>query len=121
MSAEMSLMVPDRIANILKQYANDIRELYGEDLDSVILFGSYARGDYTEESDIDIMIMVNISEVEAKRYFDKLNKITYDYDLDNDIMLMPIVKNKEHFLEWVGCYPFYNSIDREGIKIYESV
>lgn len=29
---------------------------------SVILYGSYARGDYTSDSDVDIMILVNLSE-----------------------------------------------------------
>lgn len=42
--------------SLLKQYIEEIGKIYGEHLKSVILYGSYARGDFRPESDIDIMI-----------------------------------------------------------------
>ena len=36
---------------ILSEIAKTARETFGEHLDSVILYGSYARGDYTPDSD----------------------------------------------------------------------
>lgn len=42
------------INNLLGQYVEAIRKIYGEHLQSVILYGSYARGDFRPDSDIDM-------------------------------------------------------------------
>ena len=75
----------------LQEYTNEIKEVYGCHLKNVILYGSYARGDQNEESDIN---------------------------LDNDLMIMPIVKNENHFRKWIEAYPFYRNIEKEGVKLY---
>lgn len=46
------------IQTLLTDYLAEIQKIYGLHLKSVILYGSYARGDYTPESDVDIMILV---------------------------------------------------------------
>ena len=53
--------------DVLIQYVNRIHEIYRRELKAVILYGSYARGDYTESSDIDIMILVDSSEDTIKQ------------------------------------------------------
>ncbi|MEG1972553.1 MAG: nucleotidyltransferase domain-containing protein, partial [Oscillospiraceae bacterium] len=40
-------------------YQKSVAE-FGDKLDAVILYGSYARGDYDSESDIDIMVRVKL-------------------------------------------------------------
>ena len=49
---------------ITKDVVDRLFDLLGDKLDRVILFGSYARGDFTPESDIDIMVILNCSEEE---------------------------------------------------------
>ena len=44
---------------MLEKYTADVCALYGGHLKEVILYGSYARGDCREDSDIDIMILVD--------------------------------------------------------------
>ena len=44
--------MPIRVDDLLKQYVNKIKGIYGSHLKTVILYGSYARGDYREDSDI---------------------------------------------------------------------
>ena len=56
------------INNILEKYTKELINIYGEHLKSVILYGSYARGDNTIDSDIDIMILLDISDLEIKEY-----------------------------------------------------
>lgn len=46
------------IQTLLTDYLAEIQKIYGLHLKSVILYGSYARGDYTPESDVDIMILL---------------------------------------------------------------
>lgn len=47
------------LQTILKKVTSASVQLYGKRLNKIILYGSYARGDYTDESDIDIMIVLN--------------------------------------------------------------
>ena len=56
------------INNILEKYTKEQFIIYGEHLKSVILYGSYARGDNSIDSDIDIMILLDISDIEIKEY-----------------------------------------------------
>ena len=48
----------DPMRGILIEYAGMVSGLYASALKAVILYGSHARGDYTEDSDVDIMILV---------------------------------------------------------------
>ena len=104
--------------DVLFQYVNRIHEIYGSELKAVILYGSYARGDYTESSDIDIMILVDMSDIELKSYGEKLSYMTYDFNLDHDIDIKPIAKSEEIFNKWVVNYPFYSNIHKEGVILY---
>ena len=69
-------------------------------LKSVILYGSYARGDYTSDSDIDIMLLVDLSPEEMDAYSDELSELGYEYNVDYDIWMMPVVENLQHFRKW---------------------
>lgn len=106
------------IQMILDNYTEEIKKIYGQHLHKILLYGSYARGEETGSSDIDIMILVDLDELEIKRYADALNSVTFDMNLDHDIMLMPIVKNEEHFEKWLSFYPFYRNVSQEGVALY---
>lgn len=103
---------------ILKRYVDDVHNIYGEQLKTVILYGSYARGDFGQDSDIDIMILVDLSDDEIRSKGHTLSDITFDYNFDNELEIMPIVKNQEHFYKWIRAYPFYNNIKNEGVELY---
>ena len=106
------------IKNIMDEYVEAVKNIYGSNLKRIILYGSYARGEATELSDIDIMILVSLDDLSIKNYSDKLSDITFDINLDNDLMIMPIVKNEEHFNKWIGAYPFYRNVEKEGVSLY---
>ena len=103
---------------ILMEFTKEVKNILGESLKKVILYGSYARGDYTESSDIDIMILVDSTEDTIKQKGRMVSDITFDFNLDHDIMIMPIVKAAEHFRYWLPVYPFYQNVEREGVKLY---
>ena len=65
--------------------------LYASALNAVILYGSYARGDYTEDSDVDIMILVDMPEEEISRSRESLAGLTYDFNEAHDLKIMPVV------------------------------
>ena len=76
---------------LVSQYVEVLCKIYGKHLKTVILYGSYARGDYTKDSDMD-------------------------YDVD----IKPIAKNQEHFNKWVEVYPFYSNVASEGVKLFDA-
>lgn len=106
------------LKEILKKYVDDIQKLYENNLKEVILYGSYARGDFKANSDIDIMILVDMTDEEIRKKGRFLSDMTFDYNFDNDLEIMPIVKNLEHFNRWVRAYPFYNNVKKEGVELY---
>lgn len=67
--------------DILKDFTEKMEVLFGRSLNKIILYGSYARGDYKENSDIDIMILTSMSEDEIRiieiRYTILLMTINY--------------------------------------------
>lgn len=110
--------MPQSIHDILKKYVEDVKKLYGNHLKMVILYGSYARGDFRPDSDIDIMILVGLDEQGIKREGRRLSNITSEYDFDYGLNIMPIVKNIDHFNKWLRAYPFYYNVKKEGVELY---
>ena len=103
---------------LMEKYVEEIKKIYGSHVRKVILYGSYARGDYGPDSDIDIMILLDITDIALKQYGEKLSYMTFDFNLDNNLDIKPIAKNEEHFNKWIDNYPFYANVKKEGVVIY---
>ena len=112
--------MPGNMQNLIKQYVNEIKQIYGTHLRQIILYGSYARGDFRPDSDIDIMILLDLSDLELKAYSQKLSYMTYDFNMDHDLDIKPIAKSEKHFLNWVDVYPFYANVKKEGVKLFDA-
>ena len=110
--------MPQTMIDLLEQYIMEVKKIYGGHLCKVILYGSYARGDFSTDSDVDIMILLDISDLELKEYSQQLSYMTYDFNLDNELDIKPIAKSEQHFKKWIENYPFYANIHREGVVLY---
>ena len=106
------------LKKLMEKYVEEIRKIYGSHLRKVILYGSYARGDFHPDSDINIMILLDITDLDLKEYGTKLSYMTFDFNLDHDLDIKPIAKNEEHFKKWLDNYPFYANVNREGVVLY---
>lgn len=113
--------LPMNIKNIIEEFICGVEKILGNRLKKIILYGSYARGDYNKSSDIDIMILTSLSEDEIYKYFVKISDMAYDIEEENnfDIMLSPLVKNIDKFNYWLETLPFYMNIQKEGVVLSE--
>ncbi|MEQ2357214.1 nucleotidyltransferase domain-containing protein [Blautia sp. CLA-AA-H95] len=81
--------------DLIEEYVEAIKKIYGSHVRQIILYGSYARGDFRPDSDVDIMILVDMSDLEFKAYAQQLSYMTYDFNMDNDLDIKPIAKSEE--------------------------
>ncbi|MBQ8210122.1 MAG: nucleotidyltransferase domain-containing protein [Clostridia bacterium] len=107
----------NQLGNILSVVASQAKVLFADKLDSVILFGSYARGDFDNESDIDIMILADINDIDVNICTRQIYEKIYYLELEYDCVLSLCVVPQERFNKFKGILPFYRNVDREGVKI----
>ncbi|MBO9616700.1 MAG: nucleotidyltransferase domain-containing protein [Dyadobacter sp.] len=88
--------VPESIAALAKEFADGIRGLYGNRLDKVILFGSYARGEQHEESDVDFLVVLNEEKINAFAEISRMSGISAELGLKYNfwISTVPISINR---------------------------
>ena len=81
-------------------------------LENVILFGSKARGDSTEDSDVDLLVLLNQSVDNTLE--EEIFGIAFDVEFEYEIVLGVIVKNAVSWREKEIYYPLGQNIAREG-------
>ena len=104
--------MPKTMQDLIVQYIEAVKKIYGSHVRQIILYGSYARGDFRPDSDVDIMILLDMSDLELKAYAQQLSYMTYDFNIK------PIAKSEPHFKKWIVNYPFYSNVHKEGVVLY---
>lgn len=105
----------NQLEEIIERIVGFSKETFGDKFKSVILYGSYARGDYDDESDIDIMIMVDMSREELRKHRVEFSEFFSNMNLENGVFLTSKLQSLQYFNEWKNVMPFYQNIIREGI------
>ena len=95
-----------------------VLELLSGKIYKIILYGSYARGDYTNESDIDIMIILDCTKEEVKTYRKQISRLASRIGLKYDVMVSVLLRDKGSFYENLEILPFYNNVRSEGVELY---
>ena len=109
--------MPKAMYNLIGQYIEEIKKIYGSHVRQIILYGSYARGDFRPDSDIDIMILTTLTDEEIKKTEPMLFDLAFDFQMDYGGDISVVVKNKDQFEYWLGALPFYNNVKKEGIVL----
>jgi predicted nucleotidyltransferase len=102
------------IKKILVEFKKEIEKLYGKRLKNVILYGSWARGEATEESDIDLVIILEGKVIPGKE-IDRMIDIITEINLEYGVLFSVYPVSK-------GDYSTVNSpllinVRREGIPV----
>lgn len=111
--------IPQSTEKIIQKFIDRVNKLLGKRVKKIILYGSYARGDYNENSDIDIMILTDLTNEEIIEYRELVSNIAFDIEFDTNfkVMISPLVKNIEKFEYWLKALPFYMNVQREGVVL----
>lgn len=113
----MKHTLPTRSAGIkpiLQELKSDLKRVYGEHFLDMLLFGSYARGDFNEQSDVDVLLVFeNGFETEKNTY--RSIEIAYEYLLKDNAFISPILTTKTELNN--ASTSFFRIILNDGIWI----
>lgn len=102
---------------IIYEFAREVQDILGPKLSQILLFGSYARGDFTEHSDIDVMILVRLSDDEIRIIRNTISDCAFEYLMKYKVDISPVIINDAHFNYWVDSLPFYKNVKEEGVEL----
>lgn len=107
------------IMHALVEMSSKFRKIYGSAIEMVVLYGSYARGEQTKESDVDIAVFLNSNTNETMH--DQMIDVVVDYELELELTLSVVPIEYEQYMQWRKTLPFYKNIDKEGIPLWKAV
>lgn len=106
-----------QINNITQQIAQTYRSVYGADVVAIYLYGSYVKGNYDDESDIDIAAIVKGNRIDLQNKLKEIWDISADIGLENDVIVSPTVIPFGEYEEYKQKLPYYMNIQKEGKQI----
>jgi len=110
---EMKDMLQKKYREAVEEFVRRVLERYKDKIESIILFGSVARGKAKEDSDIDILIVVKKEDFKLRR---ALIGVAFDILLETgkDISVKVLSKNE---FEDRQNFPFLRNIISEGVRL----
>ena len=106
-----------KIAGIALDIIPVLRTVYGDVLSEIVLYGSCARGEQTELSDIDIAVV--LSEKPTREMTAKMAEAVSLKELECGKMLSVIDIDAGMLSKWKTVLPFYKNIRTEGIVLWK--
>ncbi|MBI2353977.1 MAG: nucleotidyltransferase domain-containing protein [Deltaproteobacteria bacterium] len=110
----MAIHLPDEIERIVTEAKNRLHDLYGDQLKDIILFGSYARGDYSHDSDLDLLLLLESPHdynSEWARYLRLAGDLSLKYDTLVSIIPM------DYATYQTRKTPLILNVRREGVRL----
>lgn len=114
----MEKIKDENIKKMLTELAELLCQVYGNKLKTITLYGSVARGTQTNDSDIDIMVLVDANNDELRQYDERLNDVSTDISLKYLKVLSIVDVSYQEYLDWMHISPFYKNVSEEGITLY---
>lgn len=101
-----------RIRDILKEFREELESLYQKRLKSLILYGSWARGDATEDSNIDVLIVLEGRVIPGKE-IDRMIDIITEINLKHGVLISVYPVSEEDYSTINS--PLLINVRREGV------
>ena len=105
-----------RISIVTQKVLNTAKDTLGDKLDKVILFGSYARGDFDSDSDVDIFVLADVLPEEINKWSNHIDDRLTDVWFDYDLLVCIHLTSKSKFNRYFQVLPYYQNVIKEGIE-----
>ena len=102
----------------LEKLIPGLQEIYGDLIDSVILYGSTARGIRTADSDVDVAILLRAGATKVMR--DQMLDLVVDLELACGKVLSVLCIDYDKFAEWKDVLPFYKNIRKDDVVLWQA-
>lgn len=105
------------VRTIIAQLRESLASIFPHEQFDVILFGSYARNDADDGSDIDVMFLVDSSRQTIREKHWQIGEAAAEVLMDFGIVVSPIVENRAYYHANADLLPFFKNVQREGMRI----
>ncbi len=102
----------------LEQLVPGFVAIYGDLVESIVLFGSTARGTDSAESDVDIAVIVRAAV--PKEIEERMLDLVVDLGLACNKVLSVVSIDQTRYAEWKDTLPFYRNIQKEGVVLWQA-
>ena len=106
----------NNLKKVMQETKTGLTGLFGDKLEDVLLYGSYARGTQDDESDIDVMALVRLPQSELSRYRRQVSDFSSSLDLKYEVLLSIVLQDADDVSRRRDTIPFYRNVMREGIS-----
>lgn len=109
-------MIAADAASVVREVYDECKSIFPDAVHDAYLYGSYARGDFDAESDIDILLTVDAdaSEIAKRRY--AIAALTSTLSLKHGVTVSVTAKPLSQFRRYAEVVPFYKNVMHEGIN-----
>jgi uncharacterized protein len=99
-------------------YVKRVTKDFPDKVQSIILYGSQARGDARQDADIDLFIIINQESPSLKQ---ELNEIAWQVQFTHNVIISDIIRTVEQFQQMTSeRFPYYNNLENEGILLWKN-
>lgn len=102
----------EEISEVVKEFKSRINDIYGSRLKDVIIYGSWARGDATEDSDIDLLVVLK-GDVMPGREIDRMIDAITELNLEYRVLISVVPVSEDDFLTVNS--PLMMNVRAEGV------
>lgn len=100
---------------VVERFAKLVRNAMGENLIDIEIFGSKVRGDFSEDSDIDMLVVVKERTLDS---MDKIAEITANLNIGYNLSISPVIFSEYEYKrnEYMKS-PFVLNVEAEGVRL----
>ncbi|MCR5482013.1 MAG: nucleotidyltransferase domain-containing protein [Clostridia bacterium] len=112
------MLEKNQMKMIISDLCSGLTRIFPGEEPEAILFGSYARGDADEGSDVDVLVLLDSTKEMIAQKEWEVGNIAGDILLNYGVLVSPVVENRKYYIENSSFLPFFRNIEREGVRVY---
>lgn len=103
-----------KVKRLVDQVKAFLHERYGDGIKRVIVYGSHARDEATEDSDVDVLVLTDPS-LKPSEVRKSLSDLLFDMLMDEGELISVVAISEEHFENYNS--PFMLNVKKEGMAV----